>query len=139
MVGTPERHNMNKFCVYHWDRGQNTNDCYHLKKHIEEAVASGELAHTVKDNCQGGQKKKGAAKGKGKVINMVRSYGYQKRPYKRLEYWMDNEIVFLYVPRYRLVDSPTVVEALIEGFRVQIIYVDGGSSTEIMYKHCFRI
>ncbi|GJW25545.1 hypothetical protein Tco_0039356 [Tanacetum coccineum] len=45
MVGTPEKRNMNKFCNYHQDRGHNTNDCYHLKKQIEEAVALGRLAH----------------------------------------------------------------------------------------------
>ncbi|GJW79548.1 reverse transcriptase domain-containing protein [Tanacetum coccineum] len=70
MVGTPKKQNMNKFCDYHQDRGHNTNDCYHLKKQIEEAVASGRLAHLVKDIRQGGQKGKGSAKGKEKVINM---------------------------------------------------------------------
>ncbi|GJT42042.1 hypothetical protein Tco_1379434 [Tanacetum coccineum] len=64
MVGTPEKRNMNKFCDYHQDRGHNTNDCYHLKKQIKEAVASGRLAHLVKDIRQGGQKGKGSAKGK---------------------------------------------------------------------------
>ncbi|GJS07588.1 hypothetical protein Tco_0364384 [Tanacetum coccineum] len=54
MVGTPENRNMNKLCDYHQDRGHNTNDCYHLKKQIEEAVASGRLAHLVKDIRQGG-------------------------------------------------------------------------------------
>ncbi|GKF28903.1 hypothetical protein Tco_0095245 [Tanacetum coccineum] len=76
MVGTPEKRNMNKFCDYHQDRGHNTNDCYHLKKQIEEAVALGRLAHLVKDIRQSGQKNKGSAKGKEKVINMVRSQGY---------------------------------------------------------------
>ncbi|GKB98784.1 putative nucleotidyltransferase, ribonuclease H [Tanacetum coccineum] len=49
MVGTLEKRNMNKFCDYHQDRGHNTNDCYHLKKQIKEAVASRRLAHLVKD------------------------------------------------------------------------------------------
>ncbi|GKC58536.1 hypothetical protein Tco_1086134 [Tanacetum coccineum] len=71
MVGILEKRNMNKFCDYHQDRGHNTNDCYHLKKQIEEAVASGRLAHLVKDIRQGGQKGKGSAKGREKVINMV--------------------------------------------------------------------
>ncbi|GJU46546.1 hypothetical protein Tco_1203812 [Tanacetum coccineum] len=96
MVGTPEKRNMNKFCDYHQDRGHNPNDCYHLKKHIEEAVASGRLAHVVKDIRQSGQKSKGSAKGKEKVINMVRSQGVRR------------------------------------------IHVDGGSSSEVMYEHCFR-
>ncbi|GJR55812.1 hypothetical protein Tco_1406333 [Tanacetum coccineum] len=47
--GTLEKKNLNKFCDYHGDRGHNTNDCYHLKKQIEEVVASGKLTHLVKD------------------------------------------------------------------------------------------
>ncbi|GJU86510.1 reverse transcriptase domain-containing protein [Tanacetum coccineum] len=62
MVGTPEKQNMNKFCDYHQDQGHDTNDYYHLKKQIEEAVASGRLAHLVKDIRQGGQKGKAQPK-----------------------------------------------------------------------------
>ncbi|GKC61745.1 reverse transcriptase domain-containing protein [Tanacetum coccineum] len=64
MVRTPEKQNMNKFCDYHQDRGHNTNDCYHVKKQIGEALATGRLAHLVKDIRQGGQKSNGSAKGK---------------------------------------------------------------------------
>ncbi|GJR52101.1 hypothetical protein Tco_1402622 [Tanacetum coccineum] len=138
MVGTPEKRNMNKFCDYHRDRGHNTNDCYHLKKQIEEAVASGRLAHLVKDIRQGGQKSKGSAKGREKVINMVRSQGYRKRPYERVEHWMDNALTFPPVPRYQLMNYLMVVEAIIEGFRDRKIHVEGGSSSEVMYEHCFR-
>ncbi|GJV38270.1 hypothetical protein Tco_1410747 [Tanacetum coccineum] len=49
LIGTPEKQNLNKFCNYHGDRGYNTNDCYQLKKQIEEAMASKKLAHLVKD------------------------------------------------------------------------------------------
>ncbi|GKD13958.1 reverse transcriptase domain-containing protein [Tanacetum coccineum] len=96
LMGTLENRNMNKFCDCHQDQGHNTNDCYHLKKQIKEEVASGRLAYLVKDIRQGGQKSKGSAKGKDKVINMVRSQ------------------------------------------RVRRIHVDGGSSSEVMYEHCFR-
>ncbi|GJS97649.1 reverse transcriptase domain-containing protein [Tanacetum coccineum] len=113
MVGTPKKRNMNKFCDYHQDRGHNTNDCYNLKKQIEEAVASGRLAHLVKDIRQGGQKSKGPAKGKEK-------------------HWMDNAITFPSVPRYQLMNCLVVVEAMIEGFRVRRIHVDGGSSSEVI-------
>ncbi|GJX41632.1 hypothetical protein Tco_0256622 [Tanacetum coccineum] len=65
---------------------------------IEEAVASRRLAHLVKDIRQGGQKGKGSSKGKEKVINIVRSQGYRKRPYERVEHWMDNAITFPSVP-----------------------------------------
>ncbi|GJZ73041.1 reverse transcriptase domain-containing protein [Tanacetum coccineum] len=60
---------------------------------IEEAVTSGRLAHLVKDIRQGGQKSKGSAKGKEKVINMVRSKGYRKRPYERVEHcWLGSSV-----------------------------------------------
>ncbi|GKE08866.1 hypothetical protein Tco_1412417 [Tanacetum coccineum] len=49
LIETPVKQNLNKFCNYHRDKGHNTNDCYQLKKKIEEVVASEKLAHLVKD------------------------------------------------------------------------------------------
>nr|GEX27235.1 reverse transcriptase domain-containing protein [Tanacetum cinerariifolium] len=46
LIGTPEKQNLNKFCNYHGDRGHNTNDCYQLRKQIEEVVASGNVRNT---------------------------------------------------------------------------------------------
>ncbi|GJV70183.1 hypothetical protein Tco_1485692, partial [Tanacetum coccineum] len=69
---------------------------------------------------------------------MVRSQGYRKRPYERVEHWMDNAITFPSVPRYQLMNCPVVVEAMIEGFRVRRIHVVSGSSSEVMHEHCFR-
>ncbi|GJQ95496.1 hypothetical protein Tco_0006635 [Tanacetum coccineum] len=48
------------------------------------------------------------------------------------------KISFLSTPGCQLVDSPIILEALIKGFLVQRIYVDGGSSSEVMHEHCFR-
>nr|GEY16140.1 reverse transcriptase domain-containing protein [Tanacetum cinerariifolium] len=72
------------------------------------------------------------------TVGMVRGKGYMKRPYEKIEQWMDNEISFPSVPRRRLVDSPIILEACIKGFQVRRIYVDGDSSSEVMYEHCFR-
>ncbi|GKE16852.1 reverse transcriptase domain-containing protein [Tanacetum coccineum] len=69
---------------------------------------------------------------------MVRSRGHRTRPNEKIEQWMDNEISFLSIPRYQLVDSPIVLEAYIKGFQVRRRYVDGGSSSEVMYENCFR-
>ncbi|GJS70905.1 reverse transcriptase domain-containing protein [Tanacetum coccineum] len=41
-----------------------------------------------------------------------------KKPYERVEHWMDNAITFLSVPQYQLMNYPVVVEAMIEGFRL---------------------
>ncbi|GJW41350.1 reverse transcriptase domain-containing protein [Tanacetum coccineum] len=51
---------------------------------------------------------------------------------------MDNKISFPFVSRCRLVDSPIILKALIEGFQFQRIYLDKGSSSKFMYGHCFR-
>ncbi|GKG12826.1 hypothetical protein Tco_0347063 [Tanacetum coccineum] len=67
---------------------------------------------------------------------MVRSQRYQKRPYERVEHWMDNTIAFSSVPCYQLIDFLVVTDAMIEGFKVRRIYVDGDSSSEIMYEYC---
>ncbi|XP_035842055.1 uncharacterized protein LOC118488801 [Helianthus annuus] len=40
--------NSTQYCEFHEEKGHHTNDCFHLKKRIEEAVKSGELAHLVK-------------------------------------------------------------------------------------------
>ncbi|GJW29453.1 reverse transcriptase domain-containing protein [Tanacetum coccineum] len=85
LIGTPEKQNLNKFCYYHGDRGHNTNDCYQLKKQIEEVVASGKLAH----------------------LN-------------------------------QLTDEPIILEGIIEANQIRRILVECGSSSEIMYEHCFR-
>nr|GFA65379.1 reverse transcriptase domain-containing protein [Tanacetum cinerariifolium] len=83
-------------------------------------------------------KEQGLSQKNEKVINMVRSQGYRKRSYERVEHWMDNAITFPSVPRYQLMNCPVVVEAMIEGFKVRRIHVNGGSSSEVMYEHCFK-
>ncbi|GJZ63890.1 reverse transcriptase domain-containing protein [Tanacetum coccineum] len=69
---------------------------------------------------------------------MIRGYTSRKRPREQAEQWLDNEISFPSTLVCQLVDSPIILEALIEGFLVQRIYVDRGSSLEVMYEHCFR-
>ncbi|GJT11803.1 hypothetical protein Tco_0858845 [Tanacetum coccineum] len=72
------------------------------------------------------------------IVGMIRGYTSRKRPHEQAEQWLDNEISFPSTPGCLLVDSPIILEALIEGFLVRRIYVDGGSSSEVMYEHYFR-
>nr|GEW49333.1 hypothetical protein [Tanacetum cinerariifolium] len=55
-----------------------------------------------------------------RTIGMVRGIGHKKRPYEKIIQWMDNEILFPSVPGYRLLDSPIVLEAYIEGFQAKL-------------------
>ncbi|GKD12694.1 hypothetical protein Tco_1197101 [Tanacetum coccineum] len=51
LIGTLKKQHVNKFCDYHRDRGHKTNDCYQLKKQIEEATTSRKLAHLVRTSA----------------------------------------------------------------------------------------
>nr|GFB70167.1 reverse transcriptase domain-containing protein [Tanacetum cinerariifolium] len=73
----------------------------------------------------------------GTVIRMIRGYTSRKRPCEQAEQWLDNKISFPSTPGCQMVDSPIILKALFEGFLVRRIYVDGGSSTEVVYEHCF--
>ncbi|GJU89773.1 hypothetical protein Tco_1302196 [Tanacetum coccineum] len=116
-------------------RGHNTNDCYHLKKQIEEAVTSEKLAHLVKDIRQGNQRNRG--QGQRNVKVMVGLGRNLKRPYEIEGPRLTKEIAFPAIPQNSLADALIILEGTIEGFWVRMIYADGGSSLKIMYEHCF--
>ncbi|GKC00054.1 reverse transcriptase domain-containing protein, partial [Tanacetum coccineum] len=49
-----------------------------------------------------------------------------------------NEITFLPLSANKGTEGPLVIEAEIEGHAVHRMYVDGGSSMEVLYEHCFN-
>ncbi|GJS47340.1 reverse transcriptase domain-containing protein [Tanacetum coccineum] len=138
LIGTLEKQNLNKLCDYHGDRGHNTNDCYQLKKQIEEAVASGKLAHLVKDIRQNNQQNGNQGRNGVKIINMIREEGNRKRPFEEGRSGLMNKLTFLEIPQSQLMDEPIILEGIVEGNQIRRILVDSGSSSEIMYEHCFR-
>nr|GFA02927.1 reverse transcriptase domain-containing protein [Tanacetum cinerariifolium] len=87
-----------------------------LKKQIEELVRAGKLSHLIKEIKQGWEqpkagRKEAAAKDKPTAIYMVRS-------------WQRT--------------GPLIIEAEIGGHTIHRMYIDGGSSMEILYEHCFN-
>ncbi|GJR86383.1 hypothetical protein Tco_0210394 [Tanacetum coccineum] len=106
LIGTLEKQNLNKFYDYHGVGVHNTNDCYHLKKQLEEVAASGKLAYLVKDIRRGNQRNRSQGRGE--------------------------EIAFSMIPRNSLTDAPIILEETIEGYHVRRIYIDCRSSSEIM-------
>nr|GEX55610.1 reverse transcriptase domain-containing protein [Tanacetum cinerariifolium] len=48
------------------------------------------------------------------------------------------EITFLPLAAHKGTGAPIVIEAKISGHAVHRIYVDGGSSMEVLYEHCFN-
>ncbi|GJY01055.1 hypothetical protein Tco_0359207 [Tanacetum coccineum] len=119
LIGTPEKQNLNKFCDYHGDRGHNTNNCYQLKKHIEEVVASGKLAHLVKDIRRNNLRNGSQGRKNVKIINMIRGGEYHKRPFEGERSGLVNELTFTAIPRNQLTDEPIVLEGVIEGHQTK--------------------
>nr|GEU99887.1 reverse transcriptase domain-containing protein [Tanacetum cinerariifolium] len=98
LIENPKKQNLNKLCDYHEDKGHNTNDCYQLKKQIEEAVASGKLAHLLRDICWSNQKSKKQRRNDVKVINMIAGGRNHKRPYKEERSGLTEELTFPAIP-----------------------------------------
>nr|GFA63351.1 reverse transcriptase domain-containing protein [Tanacetum cinerariifolium] len=73
-----------------------------------------------------------------KVINMIRQEGNRKRSFEERRSGMLNELTFPEIHQSQLTDEPIILEGIIKGNQVQRILIDGGSSSEIMYEHCFR-
>ncbi|GJW42406.1 reverse transcriptase domain-containing protein [Tanacetum coccineum] len=138
LIETPEKQNLNKFYDYHGDIGHNTNDCYQLKKKIEEVVALGKVAHLVKDIHQNNQRDGNPGRNSVKVINMIRHEGNRKRSFEERRSGVMNELTFSAIPQSQLTDEPIILKGIVEGNQVRRILVDGGSSSKIMYEHCFR-
>ncbi|GKB97798.1 reverse transcriptase domain-containing protein [Tanacetum coccineum] len=138
LIGTLEKQNLNKFYNYHGDRGHNTNDCYQLKKQIEEAVASGKLDHLVKGIHRNNQQSGNQGRNGVKIINMIKEGGNRKRPFEEGRSGLADQLTFPAIPQNHLTDEPIILEGIIEGNQVRRILIDVGSSSEIMYEHFFR-
>nr|GEY57346.1 reverse transcriptase domain-containing protein [Tanacetum cinerariifolium] len=54
------------------------------------------------------------------VIEMIRGNTNKKRPREQSKQWTSNEISFPFMSGYQLVDSPIILEALIEGFQAKL-------------------
>ncbi|GJR04245.1 hypothetical protein Tco_0527229 [Tanacetum coccineum] len=69
---------------------------------------------------------------------MIREGGNRKRSFEEERYGLTDELTFPAIPQNQLTDEPIILEGTIEGNQVRRILVDGESSSEIMYEHCFR-
>ncbi|GJX38658.1 hypothetical protein Tco_0251961 [Tanacetum coccineum] len=49
-----------------------------------------------------------------------------------------SEITFLSLTTSSGTEGPLIIEAEIDGHMIHRMYVDGGSSTEVLYEHCFN-
>nr|GEW19801.1 reverse transcriptase domain-containing protein [Tanacetum cinerariifolium] len=143
MVTLVEKRSGNKFCDFHNDKGHSTDECMHLKKQIEELVRAGKLSHLIKEIKQGREqpktgRKEAATKDKPTTIYMVRSWQRTVKQKVAQSFEQVKEITFPPVTASNGTEGPLVIEAEIGGHIIHRMYIDGGSSMEILYEHCFN-
>nr|GEX73044.1 reverse transcriptase domain-containing protein [Tanacetum cinerariifolium] len=143
MVTPIEKRSSNKFCDFHSDKGHSTEECMQLKKQIEELVRAEKLSHLIKEIKQGRdqsktEKKETAVKDKPTTIYMVQSWQRTVKQKVTQIFERVREIVFPQLAASNGTEGPLVIEAEIGGHMIHRMYIDGGSSMEILYKHCFN-
>nr|GEW11495.1 reverse transcriptase domain-containing protein [Tanacetum cinerariifolium] len=143
MVTPVEKRSSNKFCEFHNDKGHNTDECVQLRKNIEELVRAGRLSHFIKEikrdrDQQKTRKKDAPVKDKAVAIYMIQPWQRVMRQKVTQSFSHVKEIMFPPLAAHKGTGGPLVIEAEINGHAVHRIYVDIGSSMEVLYEHCFN-
>ncbi|GKA26364.1 reverse transcriptase domain-containing protein [Tanacetum coccineum] len=143
MVTPVEKRSINKFCEFHNDKGHNTDECVQLKKQIEELVRAGKLSHFIKEirqdkDQQKTGKKDAPAKDKAATIYMIQPWQRVTRQKVTQSFDHVREITFPPLTVSKGTEGLFVIEAKIGGHAVHRMYVDGGSSMEVLFEHCFN-
>ncbi|GKC15138.1 reverse transcriptase domain-containing protein, partial [Tanacetum coccineum] len=118
MTTPVEKRKANKFCKFHREVWHNTDECNHLRKQIEDMLKARKLSHIIRELKQSSRK-----------------YQPKKRRNlrKRETSGNSNDSVMT-----KGAKGPLIIEAEIGGHQVHRICIDGGSSFEILYEHCFN-
>ncbi|GJT18968.1 reverse transcriptase domain-containing protein [Tanacetum coccineum] len=143
MVTPVEKSSSNKFWDFHNDKGPSTDECMQLKKQIKELVRAGKLSHLIKEIKQAKDqpkvgKKEVPAKDKSMAIYMIQPWHRMTRQRVTQSFERVREITFPSLTTISGIEGPLVIEAEIGGHTIYRMYVDRGSSTEVLYEHCFN-
>ncbi|GJR84152.1 reverse transcriptase domain-containing protein [Tanacetum coccineum] len=143
MVTPADKRSSNKFCEFHNDKEHSTDECMQLKKQIEELIKAGKLLHFIKEIRQDRDKQKNGrkeapAKEKAAAIYMIQPWHRVTRQKVTLSFAHVNKIAFPPLSANKGTEGPLVIEAEIGGHAIHRMYVDGGSSMEVLYEHCFN-
>ncbi|GKD54401.1 reverse transcriptase domain-containing protein [Tanacetum coccineum] len=116
---------------------------YAVKKQIEELVRAGKLSHLIKEIKQGRdqpkvEKKEVSAKDKSMAIYMIQPWHRMTRQKVTQSFERVSEITFPSLTTSSGTEGPLVIEAEIGRHMIHRMYVDGGSSIEVLYEHCFN-
>nr|GEW02576.1 reverse transcriptase domain-containing protein [Tanacetum cinerariifolium] len=138
----PKRHSLDKRPNF---RATTTHgdECMQLKKQIEELARARKLSHLIKEIKQGRDqlkigKKETATKDKPTEIYMVQPWQRTVKQKVTQSFERVREITFPQLTASNGTEGPLVLEAKMGGHVIHRMYIDGGSSMEILYEHCFN-
>ncbi|GKC47925.1 hypothetical protein Tco_1065647 [Tanacetum coccineum] len=126
--------------------GHTTDECMHLKRQIEDMLKAGKLSHLIKELKQNSRKdqtkaaKKGETPAKDKSLAILMVQSWQRIARQRITQNFSPESIISFPPLGEEdgTEGPMIIEAEMGGHCVHHMYVDGGSSSEILYEHCFN-
>ncbi|GJQ97173.1 reverse transcriptase domain-containing protein [Tanacetum coccineum] len=143
MVTPIDKRSSKKFYEFHNNKGHSTDECMQLKKQIKELVKAAKLSHFIKEirqdkDKQKNGKKEAPVKEKVAAIYMIQPWHRVTQQKVTLSFAHVNEITFPSLSINKGTECPLVIEAEIGGHTIHRMYVDGGSSMEVLYEHCFN-
>ncbi|GKB71793.1 reverse transcriptase domain-containing protein, partial [Tanacetum coccineum] len=146
MTTPVEKRNASKFCKFYGEVGHTTDECMHLKRQIEEMLKAGKLSYLIKGLKQSNGKdqakaaKKGETSGKEKPLAILMVQPWQRVAKQRITQTFSSESVISFLPLGEEdgTEGPMIIKAEMGEHFVHRMYMDGGSSSEILYEHCFN-
>nr|GEX31591.1 reverse transcriptase domain-containing protein [Tanacetum cinerariifolium] len=145
MTTPVEKRIARKLCEYHGEVWHTTNECMHLKRQIDEMLKAEKLSHLIMElkqnheNDQAKTSKKGEPLLKDKLLAILMVQPWQRITRQRITQTFSSEsiISFPTLGEEDRMEGLMIIEAEMGGHCVHRIYVDEGSSSEILYEHCF--
>ncbi|GJX94465.1 reverse transcriptase domain-containing protein [Tanacetum coccineum] len=142
MVTPTEKRDPNKYCKFHADMGHSMDECMQLRKQIEEMIKLGKLSQFIKELKQNDKPKapkngETARKDKPLAILMIQPWERVAKQRVTQSFSLETLISLPSLGEEDRTEGPMIIEAEIGGHFVHRIYVDGGASSEVLYKHCF--
>ncbi|KAJ0556588.1 putative DNA/RNA polymerase superfamily [Helianthus annuus] len=136
----------NLYCDFHKDTGHLTDDCISLRQEIEKALKSGKLGHLVKNARKETRQIQRNDDGRDKKVrrletHMVNGSRYSardkgKRPFKPA--WQEQQVIFPVVRGGPRVTRPVVITGIIGHYETEYVFIDPGSTADIIYEQCFN-
>ncbi|XP_028087430.1 uncharacterized protein LOC114288140 [Camellia sinensis] len=148
-MGPPDTRRRDRRCEYHKDHGHDTDNCYALKDHLEELVQDSRLQQHVQRNTIKTIAFRQDSPPLG-IIHMIydlprplavhsiqaplKQYTPSKPPHEALSIiFNDSELIGITLPH----SDPLVIELHVNRFVVERVFIDQGSTFEVMYYETF--